>query len=380
MVGRHREGFRFDKLFGILTGLPRTRLIEEVERGFSHLPPGCNVQLDRVAREQVLKSLREVANYNWGSIAKELVTYLSLPEHSNKKLADFIYDNGIELEEIYPVNKADARGWTALKRKANLLRETPSEYEESISRKITNIMKMQDRFFLETIQQISKSDTIPNFSSFTKDQKTHIHFLATELFPNREDACNGEELLERLRNEALIRDELFQLSSFLLESYFADESNDILIYDEWPLRLHSHYTMRAILLATGKNDPKSRYIHQPGVLRFEEQKIELQFITLDKSKGFHQSISYHDYAIRPDRFHWQSQNTAGQNTPAGRRYLPGKDDGWRFFLFVRSTKADSYCAIGEGFSIEAEGNKPISVTYRLKHPLSPELFDRFNVL
>ena len=44
-------------------------------------------------------------------------------------------------------------------------------------------------------------------------------------------------------------------------------------------------------------------------------------MTLDKAEGYHDRISYHDYAISPELFHWQTQNNAGPDTPAGRRYI-----------------------------------------------------------
>jgi hypothetical protein len=51
------------------------------------------------------------------------------------------------------------------------------------------------------------------------------------------------------------------------------------------------------------------------------RKTELLFVTLDKSEGYHDRIAYHDYAISAERFHWQTQNSAGPDTPGGRRYL-----------------------------------------------------------
>ncbi len=67
-------------------------------------------------------------------------------------------------------------------------------------------------------------------------------------------------------------------------------------------------------------------------------------MTLDKTEGYHDRISYHDYAISPELFHWQTQNNAGPDTPAGRRYIESPENGWRFFLFVRENKEAAYCA------------------------------------
>ena len=52
-VGRYRDEFRFDQLLQVMTGLPKRRLIEDLEHGFPTLPPGCHIAFDRVAGERV---------------------------------------------------------------------------------------------------------------------------------------------------------------------------------------------------------------------------------------------------------------------------------------------------------------------------------------
>ena len=108
--------------------------------------------------------------------------------------------------------------------------------------------------------------------------------------------------------------------------------------------------------------------------------MELLFVTLDKSEGFHDRIAYRDYAISTERFHWQSQNSAGPGTPAGRRYLESPDNGWSFQLFVRRSKGDSYQACGPVTIEKAEGEKPMSIEWRFGVSLPVRLFQEFSVL
>ena len=115
-----------------------------------------------------------------------------------------------------------------------------------------------------------------------------------------------------------------------------------------------------------------------GILH--ERKIELLFVTLDKSEGYHDRIAYRDYAISAERFHWQSQNAAGPNTVGGRRYLESLTNGWTFQLFVRSKKADPYRVCGPVSLESAEGNRPMTVYWRMKTPLSLRLLQEFSIL
>ncbi|MBM4386046.1 MAG: DUF3427 domain-containing protein, partial [Deltaproteobacteria bacterium] len=70
------------------------------------------------------------------------------------------------------------------------------------------------------------------------------------------------------------------------------------------------------------------------------------------------SIAYHDYAISPELFHWQTQNNVGPDTPAGRRYMESPQNGWRFFLFLRERKDAAYCALGPASKVHIEGDRP----------------------
>ena len=74
------------------------------------------------------------------------------------------------------------------------------------------------------------------------------------------------------------------------------------------------------------------------MLPLQNRKVELLFVTLDKSEGFHDRIAYHDYAISTELFHWQSQNSAGPDTPAGRRYIESPNNGWSFQLSSAEAK------------------------------------------
>ena len=111
-----------------------------------------------------------------------------------------------------------------------------------------------------------------------------------------------------------------------------------------------------------------------------EAKCEFLFVTLDKSEGYHERIAYHDYAISPEVFHWQTQNNAGPDTNSGQRYMGSPENGWRFFLFVRESKDDAYCAIGPATQIDVRGDRPMSIQWKLAVPLPAELYRSFSVL
>jgi len=150
--------------------------------------------------------------------------------------------------------------------------------------------------------------------------------------------------------------------------------------EDTPLCLHGAYGIREILTALNWLTAERRTPFQAGILALHERKTELLFVTPDKREGYHERITYHDYAISAERFHWQSQNSAGPNTPSGRRYLESPGNGWSFQLFVRCAKGDPYRACGPVRLERAEGSKPMTIYWKLVVSLPIRLFQEFSIL
>jgi hypothetical protein len=177
-----------------------------------------------------------------------------------------------------------------------------------------------------------------------------------------------------------LRDELVELIDLLDEEGSVHPQPIPEAPAAWPLRLHARYERREIQTAVGHLTANSRPLFNEGCLPLADEKIELLFVTLDKSEGFSDRVQYHDYAISPELFHWQTQNRAGIDNQTGRRYLESPDNGWRFQLFVREDPDNAFIALGPVELNAHEGDRPISITWRLKCPMSMEIFRRFSVL
>lgn len=149
---------------------------------------------------------------------------------------------------------------------------------------------------------------------------------------------------------------------------------------DWPLTLHARYERREIQTAVGHLLPNARPRFSEGCLPLTDLKIELMLVTLDKREGFSERVQYHDYAISPEKFHWQTQNRAAFNNATGRRYLDSEENGWRFQLFVRENKNRAFVALGPVSLESHEGDRPISITWKLKQAMPIEIFRQFSVL
>jgi len=375
-VGRHKVEFRFGRLLQTLTGLPKRQLIAEAEAGFPTLPAGCLLQFDRVSRDQVLKNLRQATALTWRRLTGELRAYLSLSGQRQPAMAAFLRDQGLALGELY--REQEPSGWTALRRAAGLPVAAPGPREGWLGKRFTSLLHANDPERLQLWRRAAGADC--DLAGLTPLEQRLLLMLAYQVYPDSKDRFDGAEFLRRLQAHPDLAGELAELASWLDETQAIASRPLPEAPDAWPLRLHAAYDIREILAGVGRLNPDRRAILQSGVLALHEEKVELLFVTLDKREGYHAGIAYHDYAISPDRFHWQTQRSAGPDTPGGRRYLEGAASGWGFQLFVREHKEAPYLAMGPLVFERAEGDRPMSIVWVLRVPMPVTLFKQFSIL
>lgn len=377
-VGQYRTDFRFDRLLSSLTGLSRRELVDGVEHGFGSLPPGCHIHLQRQTREQVLQGLRALTTQNWRRLKTELQTYAALRGRTDLRLADFLHDQALDLEDVYRAGTGQGRsGWTALKRDAGLIVADLGPEEDYFSRRFGDLLHVDDPQRLDVMAAVGGWMNQP--PALGARDALGVQMLAYQIDGRHEQAAGPESFIERINRHPAIAGELVELSS-LLQARTTLGARPIPGLEDTPLCLHAGYGVREVLTAVGWLTAARRTPFQAGVLPLTSRRTELLFVTLDKSEGYHDRIAYHDYAVSAERFHWQTQKSAGPDTPGGQRYLESSTNGWRFQLFVRPRKGDAYRACGPVVLESVEGDRPMSIVWKLETPLPVRLFREFSVL
>jgi len=366
-VGQYGEEFRFDILLRTITGLSRSQLKDSVENGFGLLPTGCHIQFDRVARDQVLTSLRAALNLNAVRLRRELASWAALRAGQPIRLKEFLRENQFDISDVY----ANRRSWTSYKREVGLSVPAIGPREEELSRSMGRMLHVNDPDALRAWTTVLTTGEIDS---------RRVQMLAYQLLDKRDDLIGPSSFVELMDAHPALRDELIEIIDWLEEETTVSSQSLLDAPSDWSITLHARYARREIQAATGHLTSSSRPMFNEGCLLFADQKIELMFVTLDKREGFSERVQYHDYAISPERFHWQTQNRAGFNNATGRRYLDSRDNGWRFQLFVRENQNSAYVALGPVILEQHEGDLPISITWRLKQVMPIEIFRRFSVL
>ena len=99
-VGQAHRNFRFDLRYRALLTDPSVRVDEQVEHGFTHLPAGCTILMERVARQHVLENVRQALRQTRSTLVRELREVQAalgrLPT-----LGEFLERAGIEPDDLY---------------------------------------------------------------------------------------------------------------------------------------------------------------------------------------------------------------------------------------------------------------------------------------
>jgi hypothetical protein len=174
--------------------------------------------------------------------------------------------------------------------------------------------------------------------------------------------------------------EIIEVLELLIDNISFKEIDIQLPYFQ-PLKVHSRYTRDQILTAFGFNTFAKKSSSREGVAENRDLNTELLFINLIKSEeNFSPTTMYDDYAISETLFHWQSQNSAGPETPKGISYIKHNEFQKKILLFVREKNKDEfgntmgYVFIGEGTLKEFYGAKPMNIKWELKQPLPSYLW------
>lgn len=370
-IGRQHQEFRIDRRFRALLGGSRQQLREHVERGLSFLPPGCHFELDRVAKEHVLSNLQHALHTQWNTLVRELRALGDVP------MPVVLQDFGMELPDFYR-GTLGTSGLTALRRDAGF--GAPSgPKEERLARAVMRCLHVNDTELLDFWVATLVAPRPPTAPS-PRDQR-RLAMLSALLWSREAFSSLGEATAMLWNHPGLVRElvELFTLLRSLVDHHGVPLAKERL--QPVPLKLHCRYSLAEIMAAFGRYEPEAPSLPQSGVVYVKEHDVDLFLVTLRKSeREYSPTTMYRDFALTPDRFHWQSQATQAPEHAAPKRYVRYGQEGRGPLLFVRETKNDArgvtnaYTLLGSLRYLSHEGSRPISFTWALERSMPPDIY------
>jgi superfamily II DNA or RNA helicase len=247
-VGRQHQDFRFDIKLRALLGGTRKQLEQQVKGNFPYLPAGCHMELDRVASEIVLQSIRQSVPNRWQAKVEEL--RLLATSTNDVSIEAFLNETGLDLEDIYTSNKS----WTELCREAGIGTLVTGPNENSLLRAVGRLLHVDDPDRLAAYKNIVDSASPPSPDNLSIKGKKYLRMLIASLVDQvvDKDAYLDECILLLWQNPQVLK-ELSALFDFLTTkiSHLATSFEAI---PDVPISIHARYTRIEILAAFGRGD------------------------------------------------------------------------------------------------------------------------------
>jgi hypothetical protein len=367
MIGQQHRAFRFDRRLAALLDVRRGPVREQVERGFPFLPSGCQIVMDRQAQSLILENLRTQVANSWKAMTAELRSYGDLD------LQTFVHESGIELPDILRRGK---KSWTQLRRDAGLPTPDGTPREAELLKRIRAFAHVDDRVRAAGYVGLLTSNT--PYDALTQAEQRLARMLFFSAFPNGGGFSSFDDGLAAVRNEKAAAAELGAVVDLVF-----DETRHAALplpgsLEQVPLRVHASYQREEILAAIDyANLQRKPTSMMQGVAYSEALNVDAFFVTLKKSEAdYSPTTMYRDYPISTTLFHWESQNATSVASPTGQRYLGGRSTVLIFCRIEARGEYDTapYTFLGPASYVSHTGERPIAITWKLRHPVPTEFF------
>jgi superfamily II DNA or RNA helicase len=380
-IGQANRNFRFDMRYRALLTDGGQSVGREVESGFTHLPAGCTIQLERVARQHVLENIRQSLLQSRPTLVRELALFTQGLGRA-PTLGEFLEHADLEPEDIYRRNTS----WSRLGVEAGIRENFRDPDEKNLTRGLRRLEHIgsaeQIRFLVSLVEGDGGR---PEALALDARGERFLLMMDLCLWGKEGLPASPEESLSRLGANPTLCGELVELLRYRL-SRLDEVPPEVELPFLCPLTLHVPYTRDEILAALGDWTRAGQNEMREGVRHLREIRADIFLVTLNKTeKEFSPTTMYQDYAINEHLFHWQSQSTTSADSRTGQRYIRHEELGHTILLFGREDKkanglATPFYFLGPARYVSQSGTRPMSVTWRLEYPLPAKLVRRMGRL
>jgi superfamily II DNA or RNA helicase/HKD family nuclease len=377
-VGQAHRRYRVDRKLKTLLSRTRFNIEREVELSFPHLPPGCAIQFDRVARQNVLENIRENLRRLSDQIPERLATF----EAESSQLLTFA--NFIRYHDYAPaeiLSKATWGGWLA---RARLKSPVQDPDEQRLLNGLVRAAQITGpRELKQTGEVVSRLRQGQVNAALERAGNTavslHYRFWGK---PGKDLGLGSlQESFDRLSRNPGFLDDLVQVLDWAdSESRVGGQSVDLPF--PCPLELHAQYSATDIKAALGMATFDKPGMTGVGLLDCPELKAYIVLITFQKTeREFSPSTMYADYPMSRNLLHWESPSNTTQNSTTGQNLIHHQARGYTMLFFARSTKRDiggspaPFVYLGPGGRVSFEDERPIKMTWELRCLMPAEMFE-----
>mgnify|MGYP001197141308 CR=1 FL=1 len=374
-VGNARAEYNFESRFRAMIGRSNMSIKEEIEEGFVHLPLGCTIVLEKQAQSHILNNIKSYVSFNKNMILARIRNFkneTNLP----LTLSNFLKITHIPFRRIY---NWDNKSWVTLCMDAGVLDLQELLFMKELSRAVRKKWLSADSYsYFSFLHELAVKRFLVKEEELSTEETLMATMFYYDMWQDAGTFNSLQEMFDALADVPLLIDEMIDIFTLLCDSVQALEI-PLLIDFPCPLRVHGRYTREQIQVALGKSTLTKKSSGREGVERNKEFNVEAMFVDLNKTeRDYSPTTMYNDYALSETLFHWQSQNSANEESSVGTAYISEQN---RMLLFVREQKKDEYnntmgyIFLGEVTYVSHYGNRPMNIRWKLKTPMPALLWD-----
>ncbi|WP_100407633.1 DEAD/DEAH box helicase [Bacillus solitudinis] len=376
-VGQAHQHYNFEEKFKALVGKAKHSIQHYVENGFFNLPKGCFIQLEKQAKEYILRNIKASANTKGNLIAK--MKYFEQDTGLDLTLHNFLNHYHLSLYDFY--GKSKDRSFVRFKVIAEEKENFQCENESFITSRLPNLLHINSKKLLEFMIQYIEEEQVETEEEQLMQAMFYYSFYQNH--PIKEGFSSLSEGLHHMIKVAEFKAEILAILHFLYQSLETIEIENEFDFP-CPLQVHSKYSTAQVLAALGYFNEIANPSFREGVKHFKDKGLDVFFTTLNKSeKDFSPSTLYDDYAINETLFHWQTQSKVAEGSETAKRYISHRKNDHKLALFVREYKKEygltsSFIFLGMVDYVKHSGSKPVSFVWRLHEEMPSYLVPRAN--
>jgi len=376
-VGQAHRRYRIDRKFKALLTKQRFNLLREVELDFPHLPAGCSLQLDRVARDYVLTNIRE----NLRNLADQVPDRIE--SFAREAEMPLNFGNFVRFHDYEPEALLSRRTWSQWKASARVA-EAPSDPDlEKLKAGLLVASQtngpLEIRRLRTIISHLLAGDSATAIAAAGTGALT-AHYRLWGKPGSKLGFANMEESFSRLaRNPSVLRD----LDEVLR---WADDetrvnSEPLNLPFDCALELHAQYGSDEIKSALGGATFQTAGVTGVGRLHFPTIRTNAALVTFQKTeKEFSPSTMYKDYPMSRDLLHWETQSQTAQASETGQNLIRHQERGYTMLFFARSKKRTEhgtapFTFLGPAKLVSHKSERPIQMVWKFDHPIPVEMFE-----
>jgi superfamily II DNA or RNA helicase len=379
MVGQQHRKYRIDRKFAALLPRQRLRLDKEAKADFPHLPAGCNIQLERVARQHVIDhiehSLHDLATMVSEGLSTQATQLSRVPS-----LAEFLNEHDVD-----PLLLLKKDTWTGWKARSGLATPVDSPDQVLLQKAMARLIQRDSPSLLNDMQALIKdavAEPATPYRTTSEVRGLMLYYLLNNKKPPNAESASLDEIKQLLVSNPRMADDLRQIAEWKKANSDISAKERFSLPFDCPLDLHAAYSSTEIKAAMGLATLSTSGPVGVGVLHVPDKKAYIHLVTFNKSENdFSPTTRYHDYLLNRHKLHWESQANTTQMSPTGHNYIHFIKRGYTILFFARINKkvhglTAPFMYLGPAKNLlHFEGNRPIKLIWELEQPVTAAFYE-----